>query len=247
MNYIVSFSPTGKSLGAMRMLGVFFGKNFNEVDLCRLSERERKIHFKNDDFVIIGSPVYGGRIPPVDGLFSNLSGENTPCVICTCFGNRDYDDALLELKNKAESEGFRCIGACALVIPHVYSKVLGKGRPDENDAVQMKNFAEAVLQKLDEGNLEKITVKGNYPYKEWKMNGNVPVPDENCVKCGKCVSECPVGAIDSNNFRADEAKCIRCTRCLYSCPASCRKMDFSAVTKRLEENFAKPNNNEYFV
>lgn len=247
MNYIVSFSPTGKSFNAMRKLGELLGRDFKEIDLCSLKEREKKTEFKSDDFVIIGSPVYGGRIPPVEGLFLNIFGENTPCVVCSCFGNRDYDDALLELKNKVELQGFKCIGACALVIPHVYSKVLGKDRPDGKDIEEMKGFAEKINEKLRTGDLSEITVKGNFPYKEWKMNDNVSVPDENCIKCGKCAAVCPVGAISNTDFRADEKLCIRCTKCLYVCPISCRKMDFSAVTKRLEENFSRRKDNEYFI
>lgn len=247
MNYIVSFSPTGKSLNAMRKLGELLGRDFKEIDLCSLKEREKKAEFKSDDFVIIGSPVYGGRIPPVEGLFSNVFGENTPCVICSCFGNRDYDDALLELKNRVESQGFKCIGACAIVIPHVYSGILGRNRPDEKDIEEMKGFAEKICEKLRTDDLSEITVKGNFPYKEWKMNGNVPVPDEKCIKCGKCTGLCPVGAISNTDFRADEKNCIRCTKCLYVCPVSCRKMDFLAVTKRLEENFSRRKDNEYFI
>lgn len=247
MNYIVSFSPTGKSLNAMRKLGELLGRDFKEIDLCSLKEREKKAKFKSDDFVIIGSPVYGGRIPPVEGLFSNVFGENTPCVICSCFGNRDYDDALLELKNRVESQGFKCIGACAIVIPHVYSGILGRNRPDEKDIEEMKGFAEKICEKLRTDDLSEITVKGNFPYKEWKMNGNVPVPDEKCIKCGKCTGLCPVGAISNTDFRADEKNCIRCTKCLYVCPVSCRKMDFLAVTKRLEENFSRRKDNEYFI
>lgn len=247
MNYIVSFSPTGKSLGAVRKLGELIGGEFQEADLCSPEKRKEKISFKRDDFVIMASPVYGGRVPPVEGLFSNLSGENTPCVVCSCFGNRDYDDALLELRDKAQSQGFKCIGACALVIPHVYSQVLGKGRPDEKDIEEMKEFAEKVSEKLRSGDFGEITVKGNHPYKEWKPGGNVPVPDDKCVRCGKCADECPVGAINREDFGTDENSCIRCTRCLSVCPVSCRKMDFSAVTKRLEENFSRRRDNEYFI
>ena len=247
MRYIVSFSPTGKSLKAMKALAGLLGGDFKEIDLSLPGEREKNFQFKRDDFVIVGSPVYGGRIPPVEGLFSNLSGEDTPCVVCSCFGNRDYDDALLELKDKVELNGFKCIGACALVIPHVYSQVLGAGRPDEKDIGEMRIFAEKVSEKLEKGELSLVSVKGNYPYKQWKAGGTVPAPDDRCIKCGKCADECPVRAIERTGFKADENVCIRCTRCLYVCPVSSRKMDFSAVTKHLEESFSRRKDNEYFV
>lgn len=44
---------------------------------------------------------------------------------------------------------------------------------------------------------------------------------EKCIKCGKCVLDCPVKAydFDSNNFpNIDHKKCISCFRCIHKCP-----------------------------
>lgn len=43
-----------------------------------------------------------------------------------------------------------------------------------------------------------------------------------CIGCGKCVKECPVDAIELNNFLAkiDYDKCINCGKCIKVCPTN---------------------------
>jgi Na+-translocating ferredoxin:NAD+ oxidoreductase RNF subunit RnfB len=43
-----------------------------------------------------------------------------------------------------------------------------------------------------------------------------------CIACGKCVRECPVDAIEINDFLAkiDYEKCINCGKCIEVCPTN---------------------------
>ena len=52
----------------------------------------------NNVLSIIGVPVYGGRVP-VEAIsrLQRLKANNTPAVIVVVYGNRDYNDAILEL------------------------------------------------------------------------------------------------------------------------------------------------------
>ena len=67
--------------------------------------------FGPDDLVLFGVPVYGGRIPsPAVQTLRRMQGSRTPAVLVAAYGNRAYDDALLELADIAAANA-RYIGA----------------------------------------------------------------------------------------------------------------------------------------
>lgn len=165
MSYRLFFSPTGGTARATELVCGAMETPFAAVDLTLPAARGQHHWFAADDLVVFGLPVYGGRLPQVPGLFDGLRGENTPAVLCACYGNRHYDDMLLEWKTEMEKRGFVCIAAAAIVIPHVYSGVLGHGRPDEADLPAIREFARAVMNKKDKTS---VAVPGSFPYKNGK-------------------------------------------------------------------------------
>ena len=44
---------------------------------------------------------------------------------------------------------------------------------------------------------------------------------DDCISCGACEAECPVGAISEGDgkYEIDPASCIECGACTYTCPA----------------------------
>ena len=74
------FSPTGGTRTYVRAVAAAMPHMGGEVDLTRPEER-RKVHmFGADDVVVLGVPVYYGRVPEVPGLLDGLQGEETPAV-----------------------------------------------------------------------------------------------------------------------------------------------------------------------
>ena len=144
MNVLSYFSPTGGTKRAVSMFAEAMGGTFTNVDLTNYEVRQQPISLTPSDLLIVGVPVYGGRLPAVDDLLDCFAGDHTPCIVCACFGNRDFDDALLELSDEMTARGFDVIAGCALVIPHVYSDRLGAFRPDEADQAEITAFAEQV-------------------------------------------------------------------------------------------------------
>ncbi|MBN2301687.1 MAG: 4Fe-4S binding protein [Lentisphaerae bacterium] len=61
---------------------------------------------------------------------------------------------------------------------------------------------------------------------------------EDCVACGVCVEECPVGAISIDNQVAiiDENECIRCGKCHDVCPQEAVRHDSERIPMQVAKN-----------
>lgn len=98
--------------------------------------------FGPDDLVLFGVPVYGGRIPsPAVQTLRRMQGSRTPAVLVAAYGNREYDDALLELADIAAANGFIPFAAAALIAEHSIMHSVAAGRPDAQDARKSKRSA----------------------------------------------------------------------------------------------------------
>ncbi|WP_428055973.1 hypothetical protein [Candidatus Avelusimicrobium alvi] len=88
------------------------------------------------------APVYGGRIPAAaKERFLQLKGTQTPAVLLAVFGNRDYDDALLEMCDLALAGGLVPAACAAPVAEHSIMHSVAAGRPDAADREKLAAFA----------------------------------------------------------------------------------------------------------
>jgi ferredoxin len=182
---------------------------------------------------LIGVPVYSGRIPltAVERL-RRLSGQNTPAVLVVVYGNRAYEDALLELRDLAVEVGFRPVAAGAFIGEHSFSSAatpIAPGRPDADDLQQARGFGEQVRQKLQKmpaaDGLVPLLVPGNIPYKEPRVPSQISLGRDEalCVLCGTCVTVCPMAAITlAETVTTDSSRCIVCCACVKKCPKGAR-------------------------
>lgn len=247
---VAYFSPTSGTERAVKILANNFKVDYEDINLTNKSERINNIVFTDKELLIAACPVYAGQMPIIDGLFKNLKGDNTPCIVMATYGNRHYDDTLAQLKNVLEKNGFICIGAIASIIPHIYSEKLGYNRPDEDDLIAIKSFANNILKKLDEKRLESVEVPGEESPKilDKKPGGNVIklLNQDICNKCGLCISKCPVSAINSDTMEVDEDICINCMKCAVVCKKKARSFDSSGVREYLEGNYINRREIEVF-
>lgn len=245
------FSPTDGTKKAVELLAGYLTQNPQYIDLTRRKFRKQKKVFSKQELLIAAAPVYGGQLPQLeDGLFSNLRGENTPCILMAAYGNRHYDDTLAQMKEILTRQGFVCVGAIAPVIPHIYSEKLGNGRPNEEDLEQFRRFAVAVKGRIEQGEREgftEISLPGN-PVPEPKVMKPVEkqFDKEKCINCQNCVQKCPVHAISGETLEINEEKCIHCMRCVKMCRAEARSFDASLVQQYLESNYLEPRQVEFF-
>ena len=228
----VYFSPTGNTAKVVNEIGQrVAGKEYLELNLTRPEGRGQQYSFGPEDIVIVGVPVYRGRIPEVMALeLRNLKGRSTPVVILVTYGNRVIDDAMVELKDVMEQQGFIPFAAASFSGQHSFNKEIGYNRPDDKDLKIAGEFADKIRKRLENLDKEKIgfTVPGSRPYKEVGPISQMPFypkTDMNCIYCMLCSQYCPVEAISfSNPKEVDPKRCIRCTACIKVCPVQAKHM-----------------------
>lgn len=243
----IYFSATDCTSKIIKEISKGISNVVKEYDITMQISRQNKITFNSNDLVIFGVPVYAGRVPSfLINYFAKIKGKNTKAIFIVVYGNRDYDDALLELKETLEKNGFIGIAAGAFIGEHSKTTKVATRRPDINDLNTAIKFGMNIKDKLnnaDNSNLTKFVVKGNFPYKiKLSTPTTAPVTSDNCIRCGICAKYCPMSSIDFKNFAdIDSSKCIRCCSCVKRCPVKAKSINdetFNKTKQHLINNFS---------
>lgn len=246
--HLVFFSPTHTSAKIARAVGDGIGMGRRmETDLT-LDESADPIEITNA-LTVIAAPVYGGRVAPVAlKRLKRLKGNNAPAILIAVYGNRDYEDALIELRDTAVELGFTPLSAGAFIGEHSYSTTnmpIAAGRPDASDLQIAFQFGQDSLNILIEKTavtspelqaacklkslggklsilLSSFFIKGTSPYKIVQAGKPAcPVCTEACFVCGECVEVCPTHAISiSKDGSQIETDINRCIKCC-ACVKEC--------------------------
>lgn len=259
---LIYYSPTRTTQKIVREIGKNIGLEI--ISDVNIADRENNTlpQINKDSLTIIGMPVYAGRLPinAVEAI-EQLKANGTPVVIVVVYGNRDYDDALLELKDIANKDGFKIVAGAAFIGEHSFSsndKPIAKGRPDQQDLNSCIEFAQQITKKLATNTklnlLSELTIPGNFPYKERnKLPTDIyPETDLNlCTNCGECVEICPTGAISLNGTISTNGKlCTWCFACVKFCRNEARifnQAPIIASRERLFANFSERKEPVYFI
>lgn len=238
--WAVYFSGTGTTekvaVHLAKALAEELGAEYRSHDYTQPAGRAEPLNFGPEDLVVVGTPVYAGRVPNLLLPFirESIHGAGSLAVPVVLYGNRNFDDGLMELRNVLGDNGFIPISAAAVVGEHSFSTVLGAGRPDGDDMALVDQLARRTAGKVKELTAppaQAVEVEGRDPVRPYytprDRNGEPikdflkakPVTDpDKCVKCGLCARLCPMGSIDREDVSNVSGKCIKCCACVKKCP-----------------------------
>lgn len=251
--YKIYFSPTGGTKKVIDILSSVWEEEKQEIDLSLYGADYTGYVFEKEDICIVGVPSFGGRVPKaaLDTL-KQMKGRGAQTVLGAVYGNRDYDDTLLELKETLTGAGFHCAAAVAAVAEHSVMRQFGAGRPDEKDSTELLGFAERIKEKLERKDRgETVSVPGNKPYKTYTGIPLKPKANKSCTKCQLCATKCPVGAIPRDNpSGVYKDRCISCMRCIFVCPQRARGVNrivLKAASAKMKKTCTARKGNEIFL
>ena len=221
---------------AAQVLGV----PLKEYDFTLPAARQGAPDFAPEDLVIFGTPTYAGRVPNVLLKYlATVEGRGAAAVPVVTFGNRAFDDSLIELRDILAEHGFVPFAAAAFVGEHSFSTTLAAGRPDADDLAQAVEFAAQVAARVQavDANTPPIAVLGRAReertyYQPRDRAGNPvdirkvkPETSQECDDCGLCATLCPMGSINPENVREFTGICIKCGACVKKCPKGAKYYD----------------------
>jgi ferredoxin len=231
---LVYFSPTGTTHKVLESIAEgIAAEDVAQINLTLPEGAQKPIPPFSDELVIIGAPVYGGRLP-VDAVkrFKRLQADKTLAVPIVVYGNREFEDALLELKNLAIELGFTPVAGGAFIGEHSFATEevpIATGRPDSLDVQKAMDFGAQIKDKVaalpSPDAQPDLVIPGRFPYEGGARSMAVaPVTKEDlCTVCGTCADVCPTAAISIDGSVATDVElCIRCCACIKSCPESAR-------------------------
>lgn len=225
--YKITFSPTGGTQKAADLLVENWKAQSISLDLTDPNAHFSDVSLTAEDVAVIAVPSYAGRVPaPAVQRLTAMQGNGARAVLVCVYGNRAYEDTLVELEDAAVQAGFQVVAGVAAIAEHSIAHQYAAGRPDSQDKQQLQDFGQKIWDKLQAGDHSQPTLPGNRPYKKAGGVGMVPKPSKDCNRCGLCAQQCPVQAIDpADPSRTDKELCISCMRCVAVCPKGARKVN----------------------
>ena len=240
----IFFSPSGTTQKIVNEVSKNFNLKSENYDLMSFDEKKEF----GDELVIIGVPVFDGRIPKLASeRLRKLRGNKTKAIVIL-----NYGDALLELTEKLTENNFQIIAIATTVSNHSIFNNIAQNRPDEHDLRQIREFSNEIIEKLKMNKENQLFVSGTKPYPDYtKLDYTLNCDEELCTECLDCAYTCPEGAISEDYpMTTNLETCSRCSSCIQICPEDARSFvgeSFEMANQKAIDNFQDRKEPEFYL
>ena len=235
------FSPTGSTRRIVEAIAEGTGvPSLAPISVTTPQDRDSFSGQIDGDLLIVGVPVYTGRIPSlVISPLRQVEGAGRwalPVAVC---GNVRMGTCLAELSAILKQQGFIIPAAGNFVAQHSFTCEafpIASDRPDQEDLRQAAEFGRRVAGRIAQDAKDITCVYGGSLYIRMYVSGSteptgfVSMPEphrptvrvsehnkQKCDDCGSCVEICPTGSIDPASYLVEDETCIRCFACTSVC------------------------------
>ncbi|MCX7710551.1 MAG: EFR1 family ferrodoxin [Clostridia bacterium] len=251
---LVYFSPNTTTQKISGELAALFRKDQHEVLELNIGARENRDFQKIDlgifndaDLIGIGSPVYHMRMMHTLTSFLEFSlpkicskNKKAKSFMYLTYAGITTGKAFINTAKLFKALDIPIIGAFKVKAPHFWHL---DGYPDQEAIGTINQFYSKMSQngfrKISWDKIEKMftcqktLVKLIYPLVG--VIGKVrelpiDIDKQKCIKCKKCVNECPVNAMEMDVYPVrNKKKCIYCYHCTTLCPKNAVVFDVSKI------------------
>lgn len=132
------------------------------------------VELDEETVVVIGMPVYVGKIPlPAVGALNKFKANGAIALDAVSFGARTYGNALYELQHYTENLGFKVVGAGAFSVRY-RSRGRNQARGYTGDTEALTEFSKAAaakIRRLSGSEIEGLRIKPA----PLELSGKLPV------------------------------------------------------------------------
>lgn len=218
MNGIFYFSSTGNSLYLSKRIKSKLGGKIIYIPNYQgdASEFEK---------IIVVSPIYSFGLPVHTYNFLLNVNSNSKIYVVLNYGGM-AGGADVFTYNYAKENNKNILGVFKMLMPEnytltfstpsIYNKMILKKSLKKIDDIILKIKQNGVFIPKKAKTNEKIYFTNK---SKWHLIANDFSVKENCVKCGKCVENCPANNISFENEEITfKDNCVACLGCYHRCP-----------------------------
>lgn len=211
-----------------------------------------------DDDLGIVCPVYSWGIPPIvadfisrlpDNAVEKIKKRNVWAVL-TC--GDETGEAPDMLKSILADKGLQLSGGWSVIMPNNYvllpgfdvdSKEVANNKLDKA-AFRVREIADLIMAKdwrydFHYGPWPRLKTRLVYPlFRKWGIFPKKWRWTQECIRCGKCASVCPVNNIKMVSEHPKWGKnCVSCLACYHICPS--HAIEYGNATTRKGQYFCR--------